>query len=381
MNSAEANRMAGRLMIPTNFDPRLLGRLEGFRPAYLYGSLPNEATLRGPLVLPAVLEDTIVDQVESARAKGIGFIYVMNATTSPNAELSEEGRYRVLQRCEWLSDIGASGVVLANPFLIELVRHWFPKLEVHVSILAEVDSVNVAKYYDDLGVALIHLAPDVNRRIPTLEAIRKAVGCRLSVLVNEGCVFECPLRSYHASVVSNAKTSIEGGYHTDYCYYSCSMWKGASVVEFIRTPWIRPQDVSKYLDIGIDVVKIAGREKMGDGPSSHSDWIVKATSAYYRGDCDDLAELLVGMEPPDMLDGSALPRDNRVIVHSRSLDGFLQFFADGRCTRSCHTCRYRSHWADIATEVRGDRQKYVDRLAQTRMRLIVGDFRTGRPAH
>lgn len=378
MNSAAVNRLTNRLMIPTNWDPDLLGRLKQFYPAYLYGSLPREATLRNSLNLPEVAEDTIVAQVEAARANGAGFIYVMNATTGPNAELSEEGRYDFLQRCEWLSNIGASGVVLANPFLIELVRHWYPNLEVHVSVLAEVNSVNIAKYYDDLGVTLIHLSPDVNRMIPTLREIRKAVRCKLSVLVNEGCVFECPLRRYHADMMSNSKASIDGGYHTDYCYYSCSQWKGARTEEYLRTPWIRPQDVDYYLDLGIDIIKIAGREKMGDGPSSHTDWIVKVATSYYQGDCDDLAEMLVAMEPPNMLDGSASAGEYRVKIRSRELDGFLQYFLDGHCTRKCHTCRYCSHWAGKTTEVKGDRSKYVSRMEDVKERLMIGDFRTGR---
>lgn len=378
MNSASTNRLIGRLMIPTNWDPNLLGRLECFSPAYLYGSLPNEATLRNSLNLPEVTEDIVVDQVEDAANKGIGFMYVMNATNGPNSELSEEGRYNILQRCEWLSNIGAKGVVLSNPFVMELIRHWYPDLEIHVSVLAEVKSVNFARYYDDFGVTLIHLAPDVNRMIPTLKEIRKTVSCKLSVLVNEGCVFECPLRGYHANVMSNSQISIEGGYHTDYCYYSCSQWRGAKTEEFLRAPWIRPQDVDFYLDMGIDIVKIAGREKMGDGPSSHTDWIVKVSQAYYSGDCDNLAELLVALEPPDMLDGSPAPGNYKVKIRSRELDGFLKYFADGHCSRKCHSCKYCSNWAEKTTEVSGDRQTYVNQLDDVKERLVIGDFRTGR---
>lgn len=374
-----ANRLTGRMMIPTNWDPALLPKLRKFQPKYVYGSLPAEATLRNSANLPSVTEELIEDQVALMNEMGIGFIYVMNATTGPNSELSEAGRYAVMQRCEWLRGIGAKGVVLANPFLVELVRHWYPDLEVHVSVLAEVNSVNLAVHYDRLGVALIHLAPDVNRMIPVLKDIRKAVSCQLSVLVNEGCVFECPLRRYHAGVMSNAQASIEGGYHTDFCYYSCSQWKGARTEEYLRAPWIRPQDIDAYLDMGMEVVKIAGREKMGDGPSSHTDWIVRVTQAYFDRDVEDMAEMLVAMEPPNMLDGTPATQNYRVKVKARELDGFLKFFTDGHCTRHCNTCRYCGNWADKAAEVIGDRPAYAARMDDIKERLMIGDFRTGRP--
>lgn len=380
MNATATNRLHDRMMLPTNWDPALLPRLRAFRPAYVYGSLPAETTLRNSANLPSVTEEMIEDQVAEMNQMGIGFIYVMNATTGPNAELSEEGRYQVMQRCEWLRGIGARGVVLANPFLVELVRHWYPDLEVHVSVLAEVNSVNLAVHYDRLGVALIHLAPDVNRMIPTLRDIRKAVKCQLSVLVNEGCVFECPLRRYHAGVMSNAQTSIEGGYHTDFCYYSCSQWKGARVEEYLRAPWIRPQDIDVYLDMGMDIVKVAGREKMGDGPASHTDWIVNVAQAYFDRDVEDMAAMLVAMEPPNMLDGQpSASKDYTVKVKARELDGFLKFFTDGHCTRHCNTCKYCGNWAEKATEVTGDRPAYAAKMTDIKERLMIGDFRTGRP--
>lgn len=373
------NRLTGKMMIPTNWDPALLPKLRKFQPKYVYGSLPSEATLRNSANLPSVTEEMIEDQVALMNEMGIGFIYVMNATTGPNSELSEEGRFAIMQRCEWLRGIGARGVVLANPFVVELVRHWYPDLEVHVSVLAEVNSVNLAVHYDRLGVALIHLAPDVNRMIPVLRDIRKAVSCQLSVLVNEGCVFECPLRRYHAGVMSHAQASIEGGYHTDFCYYSCSQWKGARTEEYLRAPWIRPQDIDAYLDMGMEVVKIAGREKMGDGPASHTDWIVQVTQAYFDRDVEDMAEMLVAMEPPNMLDGTPATQNYRVKVKARELDGFLKFFADGHCSRHCNTCRYCGNWADKAAEVVGDRPAYVARMDDIKERLMIGDFRTGRP--
>lgn len=369
-------RLVHAMMIPTNWDPTLIDRIAAFRPAYLYGSLPGESTLRSPLDLPPVTEEIIEEQVEQANELGIGFIYVMNATQVGTTELTERGRYAILQRCEWLHGMGAKGIVLSNPFVMEVVRHWYPDLELHVSVLAEVNTVNAARWFDGIGATVIHLAPDVNRSIPLLREIRKAVSCKLSVLVNEGCVFQCPLRRYHASVMSHAAESVAGGYYADYCYYSCSSWKGADPVELIRAPWIRPEDVDRYLDLGVDLVKIAGREKMGDGPASHTDWIVDVATAYAQGRRSDLSELLIALEQPGGIDGSSPRGEFHASIDTGALDGFLDFFEAGHCHRQCYRCGYCGDYARKAITTRGNAPEYVEDLITTIERLKVGDYRS-----
>jgi len=368
------------LMIPTNWDPELLGRVAPLRPAYLYGSLPRESTLRSPLQLPEATEEEIAVHIGEAARAGIKFVYVMNATCMGNREHSEEGRWEILQRCQWLADAGAAGVVLANPLVIEFVRRAFPELEVHVSVLAEVETPNAARFYEDLGVSVIHLAPQVNRLFPRLAAIRSAVSCRLSVLANEGCLLECPIRRYHASVLSHSGESTRGGYHVDYCYYQCSLAKTADPAHYLRMPWIRPEDVGVYEAAGIDLVKVAGREKMGDGPASHTEWILSVAEAYHGRRSEDIARLLVGLEEVQPLFGERAGRGVRVQIASSKLDGFVEFFRKGGCDLDCQRCRYCDGWATRAVAIEGDREGYEQELEHTLERIRIGDYVTGRPA-
>jgi len=368
------------MMVPTNWDPELLPRVASFEPAYLYGSLPDEPTLRNELDVPIATEESIEEEVGRAADLGIGFLYVMNAPCMANKELSEDGRYAILQRFEWLSEIGARGVVLSNPFIMELLAHWYSDLELHVSVLAEVASVNAARYYADLGAHTICVMPDVNRDIALLRSIREAVDCRLSMLVNEGCVFQCPLRRAHALNMSHSVESVEEGYYADYCYYACSYWKTADAVELIKAPWVRPQDLGVYLDMGIDFVKIAGREKMGQGPGSHTDWIVRVARAYFEGDYPDMRDLLIALEPPMSLDGSIPSNDPRACVDTAALDGFLDFFLGGHCTGECYHCGYCAEWARRAVTVDGDGSCYLAGLERDLNHLRIGDYRAARPA-
>ena len=368
--------MEGKLILPTNWDPALLKRIAALRPAYIYGSLATERTLRAPVVLPEVTERGVACHVREAAAGGTRFVYVMNATCLGNKEFSEEGRWELLQRFEWLRGMGAAAVVTANPYLMELLRQNFPDLEVHVSVLAGVNDPRKARFFRDLGAAVIHLDPQVNRDFNRLKAIRKAVDCALSALVNEGCLLSCPIREYHANMISHAAESMEGRYYVDYCYYRCSISRGADPAEYLRAPWIRPEDVEVYEAIGIDYFKIAGREKMGEGPSSHTDWIVKAARAYAARRSQDVAELLVGTQAVEALFGDTAPAP-RVRIESGRLEGFLRFFQEGRCLGDCTACDYCARWAEGAVRVRGGAGPYLRQLESDLQRIRLGSYWAG----
>lgn len=365
-----------RLVIPSNWDPSLLDKVTPLKPAYMYGSLPTERGMRTMLQLPQIEEDAIIGFVDRAAKLGIKFLYVMNSTCTGNREMSEEGRWEFLERLQWIADSGFAGVTLANPFMMEIALRHFPELELHVSLLTGVDEARKASFFADLGATLIHLDPIVARDFRRLRAIRRAVDCKLSLVVNEGCVLQCPLRDYHANVISHSRESIEGQYHVDYCYYSCAGQKLSDPAELLRMPWIRPEDIGLYLEEGIDHFKIAGREKMGGGPSSHSEWIRQVSEAYHSGSSDNVAALLVGLEGIQSLTGEASEPPPSLRIDSRALDGFIRYFADGHCDLDCGSCTYCEAWARRAVTIEGDPGKYLKHVGSSLERIRDGSYWT-----
>lgn len=364
------------LVVPTNWDPALIEKVAPMKPAYMYGSLPNEHTMRTVLQLPEIDKDQVVEAVEEAARHGIKFLYVMNSTCSGNREMSEEGRWELLQKCQWIMESGFAGVTLANPYTMEIVSRNFPELELHVSLLTGVKDARAASFYEDLGATLIHLDPECARNFKSLRSIRKAVDLKLSLVVNEGCLLQCPLRDYHMNVVSHSHESIEGQYHVDYCYYNCAGDKVSKPTELLRMPWIRPEDMLIYLDEGLDHFKIAGREKMGDGPSSHTDWIEMVTRAYHSGRSDNVAKLLVGLEGIQSLTGEVGPEPPEIVIDSRKLDGFMRYFEQEHCDLDCSQCTYCDAWARKSVSIHGDADSYKEQVDSSLERIRTGSYWT-----
>ncbi len=365
-----------RLVIPTNWDPVLLDKVKRLKPAYMYGSLPTERGMRTQQQLPQVDEDAIAEFVQEARRYGIKFLYVMNATCHGNREMSEEGRWEFLQRCQWILDSGFAGITLANPYVMELTTRHFPDLEMHVSLLTGVDESRKAKFFADMGATLIHLDPIVARDFKRLKAIRREVDCKLSLVVNEGCVLHCPLRDYHTNVISHSRDSIEGQYHVDYCYYTCAGQKLSDKAELLRMPWIRPEDIGLYVDAGIDHFKIAGREKMGGGPSSHTEWIEQVSKAYHSCHSDNVADLLVGLEGIQSLMGESSAPPPGLRIDSRALDGFMRYFTEGHCDMDCGDCTYCEAWSRKAVSIEGDPSDYLEHVGSNLDRIRDGSYWT-----
>jgi hypothetical protein len=178
-------------------------------------------------------------------------------------------------------------------------------------------------------------------------------------------------------MISHSRESIDQRCYVDYCYYRCTFQKLTDPVEYLRSPWIRPEDVEVYEDLGIDLFKVAGREKMGDGPASHTDWICETYAAYRARRCSDVAALLVGNQAPFSLAGQA-PPPSGVRIDSSKLDGFLRFFQEDGCALDCDYCEHCTEWATRSTSLHGKSAEAARAMLDDVVRIRVGSYRSGR---
>jgi hypothetical protein len=116
---------------------------------------------------------------------------------------------------------------------------------------------------------------------------------------------------------------------------------------------------------------------MEEGPSSHTDWIAMVANAYYSRHCEDIARLLVGIQPPYKLFGDE-PEPLSVRIDSAEMDGFLRFFQDDHCMLDCNQCDYCGNWARRAVRVNGRPMECAQALANDLQTIRVGSYRSGR---
>jgi collagenase-like PrtC family protease len=341
-----------QLLVPTNWDIELLkplGELEA--DVQIYGVLPTSAIgsgMTGPDV-PEMTAQRAEKYIRQAHEAGLVFNYLLNTPCMGNREWQEDSHREILAHLDWINRVNVDFVTVAIPYLLEIIKRQFPRLKVEVSTIAHVNSVARAKMFEEIGVDSIILDTNINRDFKLLEAIRDAVSCKLGVLTNSLCLYQCPYEYYHNNTMGHASQthSQTDGRCMDYCLMHCAAARLEDSSQFIKSRWIRPEDLSVYEKIGIDFFKIGGR-------AMPTEWILRSADAYarrhYQG---NLYDILAVLEPKtDTIDVASGSRQSMqaaspaVYIDNQALEGFIDFFKQQDCVSSCAHCRYCQKIAD-----------------------------------
>jgi len=358
-----------QLLVPTNWDPDLilpLGRLNA--DVQIYGVLPTSMIGSGGRGADNInmVEEQAEEYIKQAHSAGLKFDYLLNAPSMGNMEWDENIHRELLEHLGWVTSIGVDSVTVTIPYLIELIKRQFPHLQIRVSTIAHVNSVARAKFFESLGADSITLDFNINRDFTVLKAIRNAVNCQLTVLLNNLCLYQCPYEYYHHDSLGHASQSYNpiNGYYMDYCVLRCTLDRLFDISQTIKCRWVRPEDIPVYEEIGIDMFKTSGR-------SASTERILTAATAYesrsYQGNLYDILNIIT---PKIESVNSALPGvKNNVIgsppglyIDNQALEGFMDFFKKQNCLAGCDHCDYCQR---IASKVIQFDQAEVDEYIAT----------------
>jgi collagenase-like PrtC family protease len=350
-----------QLLVPTNWDPDLilpLSKLEA--DVQLYGVLPTSMIGSGGSGPDNVrmVANQVEEYIEQANSVGLKFDYLLNAPSMSNMEWDENTHQELLIHLNWITSIGADSVTVTIPYLVELIKRQFPRLRVRVSTIAHVNSVARAKLFESLGADSITLDINVNRDFALLKAIRNAVNCELTVLLNNLCLYQCPYEYYHHDGLGHASQNYNpiNGYYVDYCVLRCTLDRLRDVSQIIKCRWARPEEIHVYEEIGMDVFKISGR-------SMPTERILRAATAYssrhYEGNLYDILNVIAPKTgfidsalPGEQSNGIGLPP--RFYIDNQALEGFMDFFKKQNCLSGCSHCDYCRRIASKVIQFDGD---------------------------
>jgi hypothetical protein len=163
-----------------------------------------------------------------------------------------------------------------------VIKKRHPKLKVRVGVYARVDGMAKARFWEDGGADCITLESlSVNRDFGMLTALRKALKIELQLIVNANCKLFCPLSGQHMVNLSHAsqKGHPTGGFMIDWCVMRCTYDKLKDPTQYLRSEFIRPEDLGMYLDMGYDSFKVLER-------GAPTPVLVKRVKAYSEGQYD-----------------------------------------------------------------------------------------------
>lgn len=379
-----------KLSVACNFDEALLEGLKGYPVYEIYGKLTTDyfGGGRPSFYLPEVEKRGIENFVKKTHNHGIGFNYLLNASTMANMEFTKEGQRKMEEILEWLDEIGVDSVTVANAYFLRLIKKRHPRLKIRISSHRYTDNARKVRFWVDNGADYIVVSEvNIHREFKALEAMQKAAqGVELQLIVNNWCRQDCAIAGNHAVGLSAASQKNGRGFPLDYSSILCNDLRLREPVNYLRANWIRPEDLHIYESMGYHNFKIVERntptqvlldrvkayaarrydgnlldlvqnyaypiEKMGEkGKAAYSrkrmlKYFIKpqAVNLLKFGKIIEFGKAASVLYP--------LVGENPVQIDNRALDGFIDHFKDFSCQNAvCEECHYCHTWADEAVKI------------------------------
>ncbi|MFH1414143.1 MAG: hypothetical protein ABIG56_04790 [Candidatus Omnitrophota bacterium] len=316
------------LLVTTNWDDKLLEGLDPKVVKWISGRLPRDA-VGGNSITPEnmvkrISKKGVEKYIKKIHKKNMKFNYLLDGHCTGNKEYGWYGADKILQMVKWISDSGADGVTVVLPHLVQLIKKDYPHLKVGFGSVRGLWELTRIKYYDKEGVDWTMLHAPAIRNFRLLRVIRNAVKCDLWLVANSACLLYCNFGYDHDNYISHATNYTAQFSFTDYFHLNCYKTMLEKPEELIKSPWIRPEDLSAYEKIGYDKFFILPN-------SADTKSLLQAINAYkdrhYEGNLLDLLSASGKKICQDKGGGFAkgAPR-----ISNERLEGMIEFFASKR---------------------------------------------------
>lgn len=345
------------LTLPTSFADSFISDLaslnaefkeSGNRVYELYGSFQHGSfhSARPAKYLPLIDRPAFKQHVRLALKHGIRFNYLLNATSYANFEYTHEGRKELEDLLQFLCDCGVASVTVTAPYVIDIIKRRFPDLEVVVSTIGYVGSKRGISQYEEIGASRIVLDVEVNRDFRFLRHVIPHTKVDLEIVVNPVCLYQCHFKfNHYCTATFGSRPHKDGCGHPYNQYYLnwCYLEKLKTPGEFMRSPWVRPEDVHLYQELGLRHFKIAGR-------GLDSEELLRRAKYYLQGTFSGNLLALLGwphwLQFRKTVEGKVL-EPLEISLQNEDLSGFLDFFhkQEPPCRLGCEGCGYCDKWA------------------------------------
>lgn len=320
-----------------------------------YGSIPNFlfGSIRPANTIKQVTKEELIFYIKKSQELNIGFNYIMNTTILFEKEFTEEKKNELFSFIQEMIENGMTKITITIPFLIRIIRKKFPNLHIVASICLNVMSVQEIESLKELGVNTVVLAKDINRNFKILKNIIKNIqGVDIKLLCNTPCLLKCLDLGYHMNIsaiqdnyLNQERIKVANNYLVSISAINCQLTRLKKPVEFLKGPWIRPEDLKIYNEIGIKFFKIDGRDK----PESY---ILEVIKAYIEEKFEgNILYLLQGFYPKDKKEFLMIKNMEKlkigVYLENNKLEGFLKGFLlnENICDKGCFNCNYCFSWS------------------------------------
>lgn len=318
-----------KFSIGYNHDIKLLDLLDVYKDNIeaLYFPIPNQYLGSGRHIFQkSSYVNEIPKIIKKCNSLNIKSQLLLNATCEGEKGLEKKFFSKIINYIKRLKDLGLKSVIVTNPVYISEIKEQIKEIEVEASVNCYVKTVEHALYLKDLGVDTLTIDRDINRNIPLIKKIKNKIGLKIRILLNEGCLRNCPFRKTHFNFIAHTQLNpkakmMNGIFFEKWCMKILS----ENPAKIFSVPFIPPSALKYYTQF-VDYFKISSR----DSPTSLIEFRLKA---YINQDFNGNLLLLLDC-------AGLLPYFNYIDSKVLNENNFFKKMLE--CTCNCTECNYCS---------------------------------------
>lgn len=345
------------------FDPRYLQQLYELNKNncknkiyQVYGSVVKDSkyTARPSYRLPNISDEELSWYVRELRSIGIELAYTMNTSYICKQYGSEIFKKEFKERVKYLVSIGINRYIVASPFFANLIREINPHIKIEVSTIAHIDTITQIKmWHDRYCIDSVCMNLLKNREVSFIKNsvnYCKENDINVELIVNEFCGNGINNSSTHCIFRDQCYLLHSEGYTESECEQNgypileCRASRDKAI-NWLKLNYIRPEDIYRYEEIGVDNFKITGRT----GKRLHS---IKIIEAYMKEKMQGNLLDLWGHFESEKNKGN-IPD---IYIDNAKLEGFVEYWfhnegmrcSEQVCGKTCNYCDY--YWDKLRVQ-------------------------------
>lgn len=249
---------------------------------------------------------------------------LLNATCEGEQGLQEKFFSKIISYIQRLRVLGLQSVVVTNPVYVSEIKKRLKGITIESSVNCYVKNAEHALYLKNLGVDILTIDRDINRNMPLIKEIKHKTGLKIKMLLNEGCLRNCPFRQAHYNYLAhrnrNSTFALLSGMSNDKFSEKIFVQDPRRI---FSTSFIAPWALKYYVNL-VDYFKLSTRQ-------STTSTIRLCLKAYIdQRFTGNLVSLL----------DSACIRPYYEYIDSRALERSGFFEKMMKCTAGCDECGY-----------------------------------------
>ena len=245
-----------------NFDSELIDKVaelnnknnNGRRVTEFFAALPNSPLLstRPNSRIPNLSWKEFSSQLIKMKKNKINFNYLLNAKT----EVNNIDIAIITDFLKRLYDVDISHLIVYSPQQCSFIKSINDNFSITISSVYNIRSEEQVNIAYDSGADFIYIdSIFINRNFELLRKLYNHSKIPLKLYANVSCLSQCVKKDLHYSVLSNPSNNYQVKMN-DQLFNFCSMEKLKNPVKWLQMQWIRPEDITVYVQEGFKHFKL-----------------------------------------------------------------------------------------------------------------------------